>query len=219
MRLKKIYTLLGFIMTILVIIGDFWVSLNLDSIKYAFFIFLIANISAIVHFHLSRSYYLVLLNIFSLFLNSFAIYNYFDQNLIISFFSLLSSLLFIFIYFLFFKDKKLNNNLNKSIIDEIIFSFLIFVGMIFISLNNEFCSLIGFSIWLFSTSIGIKVAEKIDSKGLYYQILAYIPIELFGIISYSNNFEFFFILYSYFSFIIIYLFFTSGVAVYETKST
>lgn len=198
-------------MTLLVLIGDFWLSLNIESMKYSFFIFLAANIFAVIHFNLSRSYYLILLNFFSIILNCYAIYNYFNFNLELSIFSCFFSFLIIFFYFIFYNKFKLNNIKKSNIYlsNEITYSFLTFLGMLFISLNKEFYSLIGFSIWLFSTPFGIKISKLMDSKGLYYQVIAYIPIELIAIISYSKDFEFIFIVYSFLIFILIYLLFTT----------
>jgi hypothetical protein len=202
MKISSFYKKTGLIMTVLVVFGDLWVSANIESMKYGFFLFLSANILGVMHYYLTRAFSLVASSFVSICLNGFAIYNYFDHNLNLAVVTSFSVLFIILIAFYFLKGKSVysntNDGYNHSIFKEYSFSILSLLGIFLISLNNEFFSLLGFSLWLFLTILGIVVANEIHSKGLYYQVLFYIPIELMAIYSYSHNQEWIYIYLSFF---------------------
>lgn len=182
-------------MTSLIVIGDFWLILNIESMKFSFFIFLFANILGIIHFHLTKAYSMVVFCILSIGLNLFALYNYFDNNLILVITVSIIMLISILVSVLIFKNYSVRNQAGvlQSSLSEYIFSSSTIISLFFISLNNEFLSLIGFSIWLFFTPVGLIVANNIQSEGLFYQVLFYVPIEIIAITSYSTQNEWIYI--------------------------
>lgn len=178
-------------MTFLVIIGDFWLSLNIESMKYSFFMFLFANLLGIIHFYLTKAYSFVIFCLLSCCINIYALYNYFDYNieLVVISFIIISLLIIIIFYLLKGREVRTKEEASGSLLIEYIQSFSTLLGLCLISLNNEFFSLIGFSIWLFFTPLGFVVANNIKSRGLFYQVLLYFPIEIIAIYSYSNDYQ------------------------------
>jgi hypothetical protein len=185
----RFYKITGLVMTFFVIVGDLWLSLNIESMKYSFFIFLFANLLGIIHFYLTKAYSFVLFCLLSCVINIYALYNYFDYNIyLVTISSIITSLLIIIIFHIFKgKSVRTKKEASGSLLFEYIQSFSTLIGLFLISLNNEILSLIGFSIWLFFTPLGFIVANNIKSKGLFYQVLLYFPIEVIAIYSYSND--------------------------------
>ena len=111
-------------MTSLVVIGDFWLSLNIESMKFSFFIFLFANILGIIHFHLTKAYSMVVFCLLSIGLNLFALYNYFDNNLILIINFSIIMLISILVSVLIFKNYSVRTQAeaSQSSLTEYIFS-------------------------------------------------------------------------------------------------
>jgi hypothetical protein len=183
-------------MTFLIVIGDLWLSLNIESMKYSFFFFIAANILGIIHFYINRSFSLMITCAIIIVVNCFAIFNYFDKNIDLSLKILVATILLLSLIFIRIGHIKYTITTRKSkttFFKELLFSLTIIAGVLLMSFDIPLYSLIGFVIWALSSPLGFIVANDIQSKGLFLQVLVYIPIELYAIYAYSESNEWIFI--------------------------
>lgn len=192
MDLRSFYNISGLVSAVMVILGDVWLSLDTESMKYAFMVFLVANTIGAIHYYIVRANVVLMLPLILMFTSGLGIYNYFDDSIFlavtttcISF--LLTSIGIAYIYknkiLLDIKDE---GEVVANAYYEYSYTAISIVGMILIALNEQYTSFSGFALWLIFTPVGFMLAKSIKSKGLMLQVLAYIPIEIIGIFNYSN---------------------------------
>lgn len=194
MTLKNVYNITGLISAFLVIVGDIWVSMNIESMKYAFLMFLVANVTSIVHFFIVRSLVILMMPLITLLPNAIGVYNYFNDDLYLASVSFAISVTIsgLLVAYIHKKQIKLEvrGNTEKASSNkyyEYFYTFSTIIGMLLISFNEQYASFSGFAIWLIFTPVGFVLAKNIESKGLMLQVIAYIPISIMGVVNYSSR--------------------------------